>query len=532
MTNSGNAPNESFMAKSSLIRSTGVVAASTLASRVLGFIRDMIVANYFGASASLDGFFVAFRIPNLLRRLVAEGALTISFIPVYTEYLVKKSDEEALALAQKTFTLLLLVLSVLVALGVIFSPEIVRVFAYGFSDESVIGLTIDLNRIMFPYLFFVGIVAFAMGVLNSHGYFFAPSFSPVLLNVGFIFGAVCLRNIFDEPLYGLAVGVIIGGVMQAVLQAPYMVKSGFKMKISFDLNHPGIRRIFRLITPALFGIAIYQINIFMSTVLASMLPPGSISYLYYSDRLTELVLGVFIVSIGNVILPEMSRVTAMDDYQKLRELYRKSVQAALFLAIPAAAALIVVGLPVISVLFVRGAFTSEHARLTYRALLFSSMGIIPIAVLRISTPTFYSLKDTRTPVMSSALSFVLNIGLGYLLMRTALKHAGLSLANSIAAAVQIGVLYLVLRRKIGGEAGRRAMGPVLKMLFSALVMSLAVMYIAGFVDWFGDSFTRRFFFLCVIVGAGSGIYLAVCMLAGVEEAGVIKRIAGRILGKG
>ena len=505
------------MAAHSMLRSAGTVMISTLTSRVMGFIRDMIVAACFGASAQLDGFFVAFRIPNLLRRLVAEGALTISFIPVYTEYLVRRGDEEALELAQKTLSILLLVLFSICALGVFFSPEIVGLFAYGFSDQAVLSLTTELNRIMFPYLFFVGMVAFAMGVLNSHGYFFAPAFSPVLLNVGFIVGALFFRKLFDEPLHGLAWGVILGGTLQLLLQVPYMIKSGFRMRFSLDFGHPGIRSIFRLIAPAVFGIAVYQINIFMSTVLASMLAPGSISYLYYSDRLTEMVLGIFIISIGNVILPEMSRVSARDDMEALKTIYVRSLRAALFLAVPASAALMAAGVPIVSVLFMRGAFTAFHAEMTARALFYASMGIASVAVLRITTPTFFSLKDTRTPVIASTVSFVLNISLGYALMQTPLIHAGLSLANSISGTVQVALLLWWLFRKIGSVAARPLIAPFLKYCLASGAMVAAVLLVAGRVDWICDPFARRAAALALLISAGGAVYLACCALLGVEE---------------
>ncbi len=505
------------MAKSSLIRSTGIVALSTLISRIMGFVRDMIVAGYFGASASLDGFFVAFRIPNLLRRLVAEGALTISFIPVYTEYLVIKGEKDALELAQKTLSILVVILFSLVTLGIVFSPEIVRMFAYGFTDEATLRLTIGLNRVMFPYLFFVGVVAFAMGVLNSHNYFFAPSFSPVLLNVGFITGAVLFGKFFSEPLYGLAWGVILGGVLQTALQIPYLIKSGFRVKISVDFTHPGIRKIFKMIGPAVFGIAIYQINIFMSTVLASMLPSGSISYLYYCDRLTEIVLGVFIVSIGNVILPEMSRVTALDDTAALKRIYLGSVNASLFMAIPAAVALMAAGVPVVSVLFMRGAFTDYHVQMTAKALLYASIGIGPVAILRITTPTFYSLKDTRIPVITSAISFVLNITAGCILMQTPLKHAGLSLANSISAAVQMLILVVWLQKKIGRLSARELAVPICKYCAASLVMALVIIAIASGGDWLHGPFRGRLLRLCAIVLAGGGAYFAVCYALRVKE---------------
>ena len=478
----------------SLVRSTGIVAVSTLFSRVMGFIRDMVIASIFGPSGLLDGFFVAFRIPNLLRRLVAEGSLTISFIPVYTDYQLNKGKEEALRLAQKTFSILLIVLVFLIILGEYFSPQIVSFFAIGFTDPAQIAVTINFNRIMFPYLFFVGVVAFSMGILNSHGYFFAPAFSPVLLNIGFIVGAVYFSTYFNEPLYGLTIGVLFGGFLQVLLQIPYMIRSGFRMKFSIDFRHPGIRRIFRLIGPAMFGIAIYQINILINTILASTLPSGSISYLYYSDRLTEIVLGGFIISIGNVILPEMSRMSASENFDKLKGLYIMSIRSALFLAIPASIALMTVGLPIISVLFLRGKFNPFHAEMTYRALLFASIGITSLSILRITTPTFYSLKDTRTPVQCAAVAFVVNIVLGYTLMQTSLKHAGLSLANSIAVTVQVILLLYFLQKKLSGLDLRNTILPVVKFVLSGIVMAIGIHYIAGRINWFTDPFYLRLIF--------------------------------------
>ncbi len=511
--------------KSGILQSTGIVAMSTLVSRIMGFVRDMIIANFFGASAALDGFFVAFRIPNLLRRLVAEGALTVSFIPVYTEYMMKEGREEALRLAQKTLTVLTVILASFVLLGVIFSPQIVRVFAYGFSDTSLLSLTTSLNRVMFPYLFMVGIVAFCMGYLNSHKYFFAPAFSPVLLNVGFITGAVWFSTFFDEPLYGLAAGVLAGGTLQLILQVPYMLKAGFKLKLSFDLAHPGIRRIFRLIVPMLFGVAVYQINILLNTVLASMLPRGSISYLYYSDRLNEVVLGVFIVSIGNVILPELSRFTATDDNTSLKRLYTQAMRAALFLAVPSSMALMMIGKAVISVLFMRGEFTAVETEMTYLALLFSSLGIASISMLRITTPTFFSLKDTRAPVITSAIALVLNVSLGYVLMQTHLLHGGLALANTIAVTVQMLILFVWLQKKVGRLKLQEIIIPFGKYLVAGGIMCAAIFPLYNSVNWLADPFAKRLGYLVVMVGLGGLVYFAACYLLGVEE---LKKAMGRI----
>ncbi len=503
---------------SSIFRSTGVVAVSTFFSRILGFVRDMLFASYFGTTGTTDAFFTAFRIPNLFRRFVAEGALTISFVPVYADYCVIKGEGEALRLAQKTLTLLLLVLAVIISLGMVFSSEIVSVLAYGFDDPEQIELTVRLTRIMFPYLFFVSFVAFSMGILNTHRYFFAPAFAPVLLNVGMITGIVFLGLFFKVPLYGVAAGVIAGGVLQLILQIPYLVKTGFKMKISLDLKHPGIRRIFTLLFPLLMVMGITQINNFInSTFLASMLEKGSISYIYYSNRLTELVLGIFIVSIGNVILPEMSRLSSVENLDKVRDLYASSVRAALFLAIPASVALIVIGIPIISVLFMRDSFTPFSAQMTYKALLYESLGIFSVSILRITTPTFSSLKDTRSLMYTTAVNFIINVTLGYNLMQTGLAHGGLTLAPSISVTVQVILLTWLLQRKIGklplGEIARS----VGKIFLAAGIMGAIIWYITGQVNWFADPFLTRLGVLAGTVAAGGAAYLGICYLLKVEE---------------
>ena len=512
---------------SSLVRSTGIVALSTLISRIMGYVRDMMMASFFGATGATDAFYVAFRIPNLLRRLVAEGAFTISFIPVYTEYLITKGEDEALALAQKTLSILVLILVMLVGLGEIFSPGIVSLFAIGFKNPGMIDLAVALNRIMFPYLFFVALVAFAMGVLNSHKYFFAPSFAPVLLNAGIIIG-ILLSSFFREPLYGVSFGILFGGLLQILLQIPYMVKSGFKLKISIDFRHPGIRRIFSLILPAMFGTAVYLFNQLMSTMLASLKQEGSVTYLYYSDRMNEIVLGIFIVSIGNVILPEMSKLTATDNLAKLKKLYTSSVRAALFLSIPASAALMAIGFPIISVMFMRGRFTAADAAITSGVLFFASMGIASISVLRITTPTFYSMKDTKTPVIAAFISFVLNISAGYYLMNTYLGIAGLALANTVSSTVQMLMLLSVLQRRIGKIQFSEIIAPCAKFILAASVMAIALVYFSGFIDWENAAFTKRIAVLIMLVSGGGIAYFFICLLLGAGEARyVLKKVLKR-----
>src|SRR4030042_3331680 len=287
---------------SRIFRSTGIVAASTLASRLLGLTRDILMAALFSATGSTGAFYVAFRIPNIARRFLGEGVLTVSFIPVYTDCLVPRGRRDAFELAGRILTFMVLLASAVTALGVVLSPQIVRLLAMGFVDPSQVGITVVMTRIMFPYLFFVSMLAFCMGILNSHGRFFAPAFAPFVLNLGIIAGILALSPYLEEPLYGVAIGVIAGGFLQIIFQIPYLMKTGFRMKCSLDLNHPGMRNMLRLAVPGIFSMGIQQINTLVVMLLGSYLPPGSITYIYYSDRLHELVLGVFVVSIGNVIL--------------------------------------------------------------------------------------------------------------------------------------------------------------------------------------------------------------------------------------
>jgi len=296
---------------SRVARAAGVVGMATMLSRIFGFLRDMIVAGLFGAGLTTDAFFVAFRIPNLLRRLLAEGSLTVSFVPVFTEYLRNRTRKEALDLADIVFTALSILLVAVSLLGVLFSPLIVTVMAPGFVKmPAQYDLAVFLTRMMFPYIFLISLVALCMGILNSLRHFAAPALAPVVLNLAMILAALTLRGFFREPITALAIGVMAGGVLQLVMQWPFLVRMGVRLKPNFHFRHPGVKRIGLLMLPAAFGAAIYQINIFIGTILASFLPTGSVSYLYYADRIVELPLGVFAIAVGTATLPSFSEQVA------------------------------------------------------------------------------------------------------------------------------------------------------------------------------------------------------------------------------
>ena len=318
-----------------VVRAAGVVGIATMLSRVFGLIRDTIVAGFFGAGLMTDAFFVAFRIPNLLRRLLAEGSLTVSFVPVFTEYLRNKTREEALELADIAFTALSILLVVVSLAGVLFSPLIVTVMAPGFvKTPAQYDLAVFLTRLMFPYIFLISLVALCMGILNSLRHFAAPALSPVVLNIAMILAALTLRDCFQEPIVALAVGVMAGGVLQLAMQWPFLIRMGVRLKPNFRFRHPGVKRIGLLMLPAAFGAAIYQINIFIGTILASLLPTGSVSYLYYADRIVELPLGVFAIAVGTATLPSFSEQVALGKMEEWKRTIAFSLRLILFITVP------------------------------------------------------------------------------------------------------------------------------------------------------------------------------------------------------
>ncbi|MFH1625722.1 MAG: murein biosynthesis integral membrane protein MurJ [Pseudomonadota bacterium] len=491
-----------------IAKAAGVVGASTFLSRILGFIRDVVIANHFGAALSADAFFVAFRIPNLLRRLVAEGALTVSFIPVFTEYLTRKSRGDALELANIAFTILSMILVLISLLGIILSPLIIWVIAPGFSHTfEKHELTVLLLRIMFPYIFFIGLTALCMGILNSLRHFAAPALSPVLLNISMIIGVLYFSRYFDRPVLSLAIGVIVGGLFQIIFQFPFLRNRGVRLRLNFDFSHPAIKRIGLLMFPAVFGAAVYQFNIFVSTLIASFLPEGSISYLYYADRLIEFPLGIFAVAIGTAVLPTMSKHAARRNFEDLRNDLSFALRLVFFVTIPAMVGLIVLRVPIISVLFQRGEFDHQTTLLTAEALLYYSVGLWAIAGVRIIVPTFYSLQDTKTPVKVAILALFVDIILSIILaFPLGLRHGGLALATSISSTINMVVLLMILRKRLGDVGGKKILLSVSKISLSSAVMGIVVYFFCFKVPWITVSEIRG-----EILALGGSIVLGVAV---------------------
>lgn len=455
-------------------RAAGVVGFFTLLSRILGLFRDIILAKFFGAGMVADAFYVAFRIPNLLRRLFAEGSLTIAFIPIFTQYLRQKSRGDALEMTRIVLTVLSLILTIITILGILFAPWIVRIQAWGFGGSGVkYDLTVLLTRITFPYIFLISLVALFMGVLNSLKHFAAPAAAPILLNIGIIGATIWISPHLSQPIIGTAIGVLIGGILQVLLQLPWLIKKGLTMVPRWMPSHPAVKRIGLLMLPAIFGSAIYQFNQFIGTLLASLLVEGSVSWLYYADRIVQFPLGVFAIAVGTAALPSLSKLAVEKDLYAFRDTLNHSMSITFFIAIPAMAGLIILREPIIRLFFERGAFDSFSTVMTSEALLWYSLGLWAVSGVRVIVPAFYALQDTKTPVKVAFISLVAYLFFSLAFMGR-LRHGGLALALSLASVIQLCLLVFFLKQRIGDWNPMPVLISVSKNIIASLAMGLGI----------------------------------------------------------
>ena len=445
-----------------VVRAVGVIGAATLASRVLGFVRDMVMARAFGAGPVTDAFFVAFRIPNLLRRLLAEGALSTAIIPVFTEYLERAGRAEFGRMVRAVTGVAIVVLCVVSGLGMLLAPWIVRVMAPGWADDpELIGLAGRLTTLMFPYLLLVGLAALAMGALNAQHRFFTAALGPAVLNVAMILSVLCLAGRMSPPVFSLAVGVLVGGAGQLLVQLPELARLGVPLRPSAEWSHPAVRLIAGRLWPAVFALAAVQVTVLVNTLLASLLPEGTVSYLYYADRVMEFPLGVFGIALATAALPSMAGQAARGEHRALIDMLGFSLRLSAFVALPAAVGLIALGHPIVRLLFERGEFTPADAVATTQALAGYAVGLPAFSATRIAAQTFYALGDTRTPVWAGLASVAANVVFALTLMWP-LQHAGLALATSLSAYVNLLLLCWLLRRRLGPIGGRQIAGSLLR----------------------------------------------------------------------
>ncbi|MBF0455043.1 MAG: murein biosynthesis integral membrane protein MurJ [Magnetococcales bacterium] len=439
------------------MRAVGTISFFTLLSRLLGFVRDVVIARFFGAGMGADAFFVALKLPNFLRRLFAEGAFSTAFVPVFSDYIAKGDDGSTREAARAVFTALSVVLLGVVAVGQLLMPLLILIIAPGFSDDpEKVQLTVDLTRITFPYIFFISLVALAGGILNSFHRFALPAATPILLNVSLIIGAVYLSPLMERPALGLAFGVLLGGITQLAIQLPALARIGMPFAFSWNWKHPAIQRILFLMGPSVLGVSVAQVNLLFDIFLASWLAEGSISYLYYADRLVEFPLGLIGIAMGTAILPALSAKAAGGDRQGLCHDLDFGLRLVLMINIPATVGLVVLREPILSLLFERGAFDENATYLTAQALLAYGLGLTAFSAIKVLAPAFYAMKDTRTPVRIAIICMSSNMVLNVLLM-IPLQHVGLALATTLSAFLNAFLLLRGLDKKVGYRIGRKFM---------------------------------------------------------------------------
>lgn len=514
-----------------LLRALATVSGMTLLSRILGFARDFVIARAFGAGLATDAFFVAFKLPNLLRRMFAEGAFSQAFVPILGEYKNKRGDADTRTLVDHVATLLSMALFVITALGILAAPLLVWLSAPGFlADSGKFELTVALTRITFPYILFMSLVALSGGILNSWSRFALPAFTPVLLNVTFIAMALLAAPYFNPPVLVLAWAVFIGGFLQLAIQFPALKKISMLPRPTLNWRaawaDPGVRRITRLMGPALIGVSVSQISLLINTVFASFLKTGSVSWLYYADRLMEFPSGMLGAALGTILLPSLSRYHATDNPVEYSKLLDWGLRLTLLLAAPSALALAILAVPLIATLFYHGAFSADDVFRTREALAAYSVGLVGLILVKVLAPGFYARQNVRTPVRIALISLATTQALNLIFIWWGLGHAGLALSIGLAACLNAAMLYRGLRRV--GIFMPLPGWPIfmLKLAAGLAVMGLTLVFGMGSEsDWLQSGLLGRTIHLSWLVPLGAAAYFATLWILGFRLADFKRRAA-------
>ncbi|GBG14158.1 putative peptidoglycan lipid II flippase [Novimethylophilus kurashikiensis] len=509
-----------------LLRALAAVGSMTFLSRILGFVRDTLVARVFGAGAATDAFFIAFKIPNLLRRMFAEGAFSQAFVPVLAEYKERRGQEATQHLVNHVASLLSLVLFGVTVLGILAAPWVVYLSAPGFkASPDTFQLTIQLLRVTFPYILFISLASLAGAVLNTYGRFSIPAFTPTLLNITFILFSLFLVPYFNPPIMALAWAVFIGGILQLFFQVPYLIKLGFRPRFSLDWGDEGVWRIVKLMGPAMFGVSIAQISLLINTIFASFLQTGSVSWLYYADRLMEFPTGVLGVALGTILLPSLSKTYADASHQEYSKLLDWGLRLTFMLAAPAAVAFAVLAVPLVTSLFKYGQFNEQDVWMTCQALVAYSAGLLGLIVVKVLAPGFYARQNIKTPVKIA----VFTLGATQLMNLAfiwQLKHAGLALAIGLGACLNAGLLYYNLRRHNIYHPQPGWLPFVLKLATALAVMAATLAYLSGPSEaWLHYAVHEKLVRLSILVLAGAGSYFAALGLLGFRPRDFTKRVS-------
>lgn len=494
-----------------LFKSLSVVSFFTLVSRLLGLVREMVLAAKFGASASTDALFVAFRIPNLLRRLFAEGAFAQAFVPILAEYRRSEGDERAKLLIAHVASLLSLLLLIISILGVLFAPYLVYVIATGFSESSgQAELTASLIRLTFPYLLFISLTSLFSSVLNTWGRFAVPAFTPALLNLSFILSALYLTPYFEPPIMALGLAILLGGIAQLAFQIPFLLRLKLWPKLKWRPNDPGVIRILRKMAPAVIGVSAAQISMVINTNIASRMQEGSVSWLTFADRLMELPVGLLGVAMGTVILPALSVSVADKKAEEYQATLEWGLIVMLVISIPSVAGLIALSEPILITLFMRDQFSFDDVSMTQVAFWGYGIGLVPIVMIKLFAPVFYANKDTQTPVRIAIKAVIvtqlLNV-IFWMLMPNHIKHAGLALAISGGAWLNAIMLVIELRRKGLFVLANKWVLVGRDCLIAAAIMTLVISFTAIKIDWLAYDSWERAGLLSGVILVGFTVYV-------------------------
>ncbi|WP_269719565.1 murein biosynthesis integral membrane protein MurJ [Beggiatoa alba] len=499
------------------MKSTAMVGGLTLVSRLLGFVRDMVIAHAFGAGASTDAFLVAFKIPNFMRRLFAEGAFSQAFVPILSEYKTQRDMLSVQQLVNRVAGTLGLVLFLVTVVSIIGAPALVALFAPGFWDETEkFSLTVEMLQITFPYLFFIALTAFAGSVLNTYGRFAIPAFTPVLLNLCMIIATLLFTGLFEQPIMALAWGVLFAGIAQFIFQLPFLRQIDMLPTPQIAWHDEGVQRILKLMLPALFGVSVTQINLLVDTLMASFLASGSVSWLYYADRLMEFPVGVFGLALATVMLPNLSKTIAKGDLHHYNAMLNWSMRWVFLIATPATVGLIILAQPMLTTLFRYGQFSEHDVLMTSYSLMTYSIGLLGFVMVKVLASGFYARQDTRTPVRIGVIAMLTNISLNILFI-IPLQHAGLALSTAIAALVNAYLLYYYLKQQgiLQLQAGTKAF--LWRIIVANGVMGFMLWFNSGqMADWLVLPSYMRLLHLLTWISLGMLVYALILFATGLR----------------
>ncbi|NLJ99742.1 MAG: murein biosynthesis integral membrane protein MurJ [Clostridia bacterium] len=511
--------------KNGVARAAGVIMVAMVVSRILGYIRDVVIYYEFGQNQLTDAYNAAFSIPDFLYMLLVGGALSSAFIPVFSSYLAKDREEEAFEVASIIFNLVITLMLLGITFGMIFTPSLIKLLVPGFTEETM-GLTVKLTRIMFIQALFMGLSGISMGILNSYKHFLMPALGSVLYNLSIVAAGWVLSRYFG--IAGFSIGVVVGAMANFLVQFPKLISLGLKYRLSFNISHPGVRQIFKLMLPVLIGLSVTQLNLFVNQNLASTLPHGIVAALRTGQRIMQLPIGIFAVSVAVAVFPTLTEHAARDDMTQFKKTMALGVRSVIFLTFPAAVGLIALRVPIVRLLFEQGKFTHEATLATAHALLFYSIGLFGYSAQQVLNRTFYAVQDTITPVKVGVMTIALNLVLNLVLIRY-LAHGGLALAYSIAGIFNMLILLYYLRKKIGHINGRAFLMSFFRIFIASIVMGFAAYYSASYIEGVLD--ISRKFSQFVQVGfsvlLGSLIYGIMSILFKIEEGVLVWNILSR-----